>query len=160
VEGERSRLVTLRFPPRAPATSAQANPGTTAAQTAGEPSSASAIVSPAEHHVALGAWVLGGFGVLSLGAGGAFALVTNNDLNGLKASCSPNCSQAATNPGRTHEVITYASLGVGGAALGGALLWALVFPSSSPGHAHALEGLHLEVLPIAGGAMTSVGASY
>jgi hypothetical protein len=141
VEGETSRRVTLRFAP------------STGARSTTTPSSP----KDTAHHVPLGAWVLGGAGILALGGATYFAVAANNDLNGLNATCSPHCSDAATQPGRTDALLFDVFLGAGAVAVAGALVWGLAFPShAAPGGSTA----RIELLPLAGGALTSLRFSY
>jgi hypothetical protein len=142
VAGEKSRLVTLRLPARPAAV--------TAAPTA-------AVAGPSTHHVPVGAWFLGGAGVVSLGVGTAFVLAASNQLSMLRSTCSPNCSSAQTQPGRTDSLLGDILLGAGAAGLGAAIVWALAFPSSSSEAAGAAQ---LQLSPLLGGAMTSVTVRY
>jgi hypothetical protein len=142
-EGETSRVVTLRFSP-------------SGAPVLKDP--AAALESPPRaRHAPVGAWVLGGIGVLALGGATYFGLSANSDLNELKTSCSPHCTDAATQPGRTDATLFYVSLGVGGAVLAGALVWALAFPSHTGTTAWAPR---LQIRPIAGGALSALTISY
>jgi len=128
VEGEASRLVMVRF---------------------GEASRLAPTASPAPpperaRRIPVGAWVLGGLGVAALGGATYFGLAANSQLSDLNASCSPHCTDAQTQPGRTDALVFDVLLGAGAAALGGALVWALAFPST------------VEVTPVARGAMSTV----
>jgi hypothetical protein len=78
------------------------------------------------YHVPAGAWVLGGVGVLGLGSFAVFGSMAKGDLDDLKDSCSPNCSDDDTSSGKTKALIADISLGVGIAGLVGGLTWALV----------------------------------
>jgi hypothetical protein len=137
VEGETSRLIALRLP-------------------AGSPS------APPPHAVAirrvpLGAWILGGVGLVALGGATYFGLSAKSDLDGLDATCSPHCTQAQTQPGRTESLLFDVSLGVGAAAIAGALVWGLALPSHSTTAASAPR---LELRPLTAGALTSLTFSY
>ena len=104
-----------------------------------------------------GAWVLGGVGVALLGGATYFAVAASGDLDALKSSCSPRCTDAQTQPGRTDALFFDVFLGAGAAAVAGAVLWGLAFPS----HANVRTGApRLEVQPVAGGAFTSIRISY
>jgi hypothetical protein len=151
VEGETSRRITLRFP-----ADPSAAPGASVA--AKEPPHAPEPTAQ-RSYVPAGAWVLGGAGILALGAATYFGVAASSDLNNLNATCSPHCSDAQAQPGRTDALFFDVSLVVGGAALAGALVWALAFPShadTSPPAAAA----RLEVSPLPGGAFGAIHISY
>jgi hypothetical protein len=133
VAGDRSRLVTLRFKPERTAAPA-------------------AQPSPSARHVPVGAWILGGAGIVALGTGAAFVVAASSQLDQLKSSCSPHCSSAQTQPGRTDSLAGDILLGAGGAALGAALVWAFVFPSVS---SDTSTGMQVRIAPLLGGAATS-----
>jgi hypothetical protein len=131
IEGEASRLVMLRVGGnvRPPPPDVSSSRGT---------------------RVPLGAWILGGAGVAALGVGTYFGIAAEDQLQDLKSQCSPNCTQARTQPGRTDALAFYALLGGGGAAVGAALVWALAFPS----------GPAVEVQPVARGAVGSLALRF
>jgi hypothetical protein len=134
LEGESSRRVIVRLP---------------AVLGASAPSSS--------RQVPLGAWILGGAGLLALGGATVFGLVAKSDLDGLQSSCSPHCSDAQTQPGRSSALTFDVLLGVGSAAVAGALVWAIAFPARSDDPAASLQ---LVVRPLAGGGLASFGLSY
>lgn len=144
VEGESTRLVTLRFPPAA---------------SAPPPKELSPAIAETgrPRRVPPGAWILGGVGLLALGGATYFGLAANGDLDTLKASCSPHCSDAQTQPGRTDALVFDLLLGAGAAAIVGALVWGLAFPAYA---ARPAAALRFELRPVAGGAITGVTFSY
>jgi hypothetical protein len=144
-EGEASRVVTIRF----------AAPGSVLRGPAASPESA----ARRGRHVPTGAWILGGAGVLLLGGATYFGLSASSDLNQLKGSCSPHCTEASTQPGRTDALFFDLTLGVGAAALAGAIVWALAFPSHSVATATGWSP-RLEIRPVAGGGVVGLTASY
>ena len=154
VEGDASRRVTLRFP--ADATAAAHTPTPAVARSSSEPR-ARTLRIPA------GVWILGGAGVLALGAATYFGLAANAQLNGLQ-SCTPHCLDSQTQTGRTDALLFYVSFGVGGAAVVGALVWALAFPT----HAAPTPSARVDLVPLGGsagaggiaGAMTALTVSY
>jgi hypothetical protein len=116
--GERARLVELSVP------KAESN-------TAHGPAPAPARsldTTPTEHSsvVPLGAWLLGGLGVVGLGSFTFFALRASSDLHSLQNSCSPKCTQDQTHPGRQSALVADVSLGVGVLSLAGGVTWALL----------------------------------
>ncbi len=134
VEGEASRKVALRLP----------------AASAPERAGRSRVI-PA------GAWILGGVGAAALGAATYFGVAASRQLSDLGATCSPRCTDAQTQPGRTDALLFDALLGTGAAAVAGALVWALAFPSTA---AEAASAPRLYVQPVAGGALTALRVSY
>jgi hypothetical protein len=136
VDGDRSRVVVVKL---APAAASERAPGP------GE--------TPSHAAIPLGAWIVGGLGLASLGTSAAFAVVTGNDLSALQHSCSPACTDAQTQNGRTHALLTDVTLGVGLAAVGAAVTWAVLALTSGPGAAQGPESaLRLDLAPAAGGA--------
>jgi hypothetical protein len=147
VEGEGSRRVTLRFPA----------PANAPARTGAPPAALPAESHARARHVPTGAWILGGVGVLALGGATYFAFAAKQQLNDLNGSCSPHCTDAQTQPGRSDALLFDLFLGVGAAAVAGALVWGLAFPSYAIAPASAAR---LEVRPVAGGALTALTLSY
>jgi hypothetical protein len=149
--GETSRVVTLRLPAPASAAAPSAPPAPS------EPASPPARTT----YVPTGAWVMGGAGILALGAATFFGVSANNALNTLDATCSPHCAEAQTDSGRTDAALFYVFVGVGGAAVATALVWGLAFPSHATATASAPR---VEVRPVAalvaGGAVMSLQVSY
>jgi hypothetical protein len=107
--------------------------------------------------VPVGAWILGGAGVAALGASTYFAFAASDQLHRLNSTCSPHCTDAQTQTGRTDALLFEVSLGVGAAAVAGALVWGLAFPERPLAAAWAPR---LEVRPLIGGAVTTLGASF
>jgi hypothetical protein len=103
-----------------------------------------------------GVWVLGGIGVAALATSGVFAFVTESDLSNLRHTCSPTCSDAQMQTGKTHALVTDVALGVGVVALAGAVIWGVVARSGGGGEA----GGGVDVRPVAGGAVVIVGGRY
>jgi hypothetical protein len=151
VDGEKGRLLTIDLPGSA----APAAPGSEASAASGATSSAPAAQGKS---IPLGAWVLGGTGVLALGTSVVFALQTSNDFNTLK-QCSPTCTEAQTAPGRTHASITDVSLGVGAAAVVGAIAWAILGRSDASAKPASGQAT-VDVKPIAGGAFGTVAVRF
>jgi hypothetical protein len=149
VEGDSSRVVTVRLP--APASAV-----------ASAPAPQDATPPPARaHHVPVGAWVLGGAGVLALGTSAFFGISANNQLNTLDATCSPHCAESATNAGRTDALVFDVLLGVGAAAVAGAVIWGLAFPVQAH-TAVSTPRLELRPMPVArgGGVLMSLRLVY
>ena len=88
----------------------------------------------------VGAWILGGVGVLGLGVGVGFAVDASSQRSTVSSagtSCAVVSSAAcgkvldARSALKRDYVIDGAAFGVGGAALGVAILWTLLAPRSS-----------------------------
>lgn len=107
-----------------------------------------------------GAWVLGAVGVAALGASGYFALATWNEIDQLRTQCHSSCTPQQEQTGRTYAALTYVSLGVGAAAVVGAVTWALLSSSNGSGRSGAAWAPVVDVHPVAGGFVTSVAARY
>jgi len=152
VEGDVSRRVTVRFPaePGAAGNAARASVSKSSGGGSPEPP----VRTP---HFPVGAWVLGGVGVASLGAATYFGLAASSQLSNLQKTCSPNCSNSATQTGRTDALVFDITLGVGAAAVVGALVWGFAFPSYSSAPSSAMR---LEVRPLARGAFTALTFVY
>jgi hypothetical protein len=151
VEGETSRIVTLRFPPP---------PGAAPAAEPAPPPAPPPPASRTERRVPTGAWVLGGAGVVVLGVATYFGVAAANQLSTLDGTCSPHCTNAATQTGRTDALAFDVSLGVGIAAVAGAVLWAVAFPSRETVPATARATARFDVKPVAGGAVAGVTFAY
>jgi hypothetical protein len=129
-EGEHERPVTITFP----------------LGTAGDAStpapSATFSAPPATEHatsVPVGAWILGGVSLVSLGVFTYFGVRGANDRVSL--GCDRGCSDASY--GHVNDELTAAdvSLGVGAAALGVALLWWWLSRDSTPSAAGPAVGV-------------------
>ncbi len=103
-----------------------------------------------------GAWVLGGVGVVALGSFVYFGLTAKHDLNQLQGECSPSCSDSQTHPGRTAATVADVSLGVGVAALAGAVTWALLAPHASEKAASA----RVDIVPTSSGGVALFRGSF
>jgi hypothetical protein len=146
VDGDKGHIVTLQLP-----ASASPPEGTVASDTTGSSSSHSSGRIPA------GAWVLGGVSLVAIGSFAYFAVQAGNDLSTLRATCAPACTSSQTSTGRTHALLADVSLGVGIAAAGGAIGWA-IFGRTADGSAKS--GAYLDVRPVAGGAFGTFGFRY
>ncbi len=143
--GEHARLVVVRFEPSAPAPPS--------------PHVASAEPAPDEptHRIPAGVWVLGGAGLAVAGGGVYFIVTAISDRNQLAATCAPNCTNAQTQPGRTDVLVADILFGVGGAAVVGALIWAVAAPDTADVAPPIAKWLpRFDVHPVTGGAMTGL----
>lgn len=167
VDGDKSRVLEITFP-------------SAAVGTAPVPTPASAPASAPSHGIPLGAWIVGGLGVVSLGASLAFFLSAVNDLNGLRSTCSPSCTSAQTQSGRTAAFVSDLTLGGGIAGVGVAVVWAIVSHDGTAGGAASkgpsfsscqgelgtaqtcggVAPFQFDVRPVAGGAVTTFGLRY
>jgi hypothetical protein len=149
VDGDKGRVLTIDL--------ATPGPGQGSAHDAEAPTASSASSAHAGK-VPLGAWVLGGAGIVALGASAYFAEVTN-DLSGLRKTCAPTCTDAQTSTAHTHALITDVALGVGVAAVAGAVAWA-IFGRPDGRETPASAGATVDVRPVAGGAFGMVGLRF
>jgi len=155
VDGERARVLTVHLADGGASSPAAPHPAASPAATATDgsaPEKASGVVIPA------GGWVLGAVSILALGSTAIFYAEAASDFSTLQHTCSPACSDSDTQSFRTHLTVAYVSLGVGIAAAVGAVTWTLLSqPTKSTKSAYVPV---VNVLPIAGGALTTVGLSF
>ncbi|HEX2673750.1 MAG TPA: hypothetical protein VHM25_22885 [Polyangiaceae bacterium] len=106
--------------------------------------------------VPVATWVLGGIGVVGLGAFTYFRLSGVSDYNRMNSEngCSPNCSPDEVDPVRNKFTYSYISLGVGAAALVGAGAFFLANRSSSGNTVQA------GIAPRGDGAMAAVKTTF
>jgi hypothetical protein len=104
-------------------------------------------------------WVVGGMGIAALGTSATFTVLAKNQLDMLHSTCSPNCTSAQTQTGRTDALIAQVSLGVGATAVAGAVLWAVLSGSSKAPQAAGLAPW-VEVDALAGGGIVGIGSTY
>jgi hypothetical protein len=100
-------------------------------------------------------WVLGGVGVVGLGAFGYFAL-RGNGIRGDLDECKPTCSSAEVDRLTTHYALADVSLGVAAVSLGAALVVFLTRPEVA---APAAPRAALRITPARGGAGLSLAGA-
>jgi hypothetical protein len=150
VDGDKSRVVTIRIAePIAPARPPARTP--TAATTPSDTTTSSGIP--------WGVWVVGGLGIAALGTSATFTVLAKNQLDMLRGTCSPNCTSAQTQTGRTDALVADVSLGVGSAAVAVAVLWAVLSGSSKAPQPTGFAPW-VEIGPMAGGGAVGVRATY
>jgi hypothetical protein len=103
-----------------------------------------------------GVWALGGVGIAGLGAFTYFALTAKGEYDDLEGSCSPGCTDSQTQAGRTNALLADISLGVGAAALVGAVTWLIIAKKKKPDESRASIGL----APSRAGATLSISGRY
>ncbi|MGK4001576.1 hypothetical protein WMF31_03050 [Sorangium sp. So ce1036] len=141
-EGEKLRRVSARLTsPAAPGAGAGAP-----REDAGAPSSAGVPILPI---------ALGGVAVAGGVAYAAFGLSARADADHLRATCAPNCTEAAVDAVRAKVVAANIAFGVGVAALGGAVAALLL---RRPDAAAPAAAVH--VVPLPGGAAATLGARF
>jgi hypothetical protein len=150
--GEKDRPVLATFAPppgaAAPGTPAatgspatgSAAPGAgvapSSAPGAGAPTPAADAGAERGRHVPAGAWILGGLGIVAIGAFGYLGWQGKTDADHLRSTCAPGCDPSQVTHVRTELVAADVSLGVGVVSLGAAL-WIAVAGLSRPAHAAA-----------------------
>ncbi len=115
-EGEKNRVIVFSF---VSAPTPGGGPGTT--EYRGEPEGGGGIPTAS--------WVLGGVGVVGIGlfaTFGALGLSEKSDAEDPAAGCAPNCSDEDVSSIRTKFLVADITLGVGLAALGAAVIVAVV----------------------------------
>jgi hypothetical protein len=81
-----------------------------------------------------------------------------NDLRELERSCSPDCSERQRDDGKHKALVADISLGIGIAALGGAVAWTLGSWLAQPTDTPRVVGFSL--VPTRGGAFAAFAARY
>lgn len=85
--------------------------------------------------------LLAGIGVIGLGAFAYFAAVGSSDVDRLRETCAPRCTESAVDRARTKIIVANVSLAVGALALGSAAVVFFVTPSDRGASAPASGGL-------------------
>jgi hypothetical protein len=106
--------------------------------------------------VPVGVWVLGGVGVAGLGAFTYFGITAKGEYDDLENSCSPGCTDAQTETGRRNALLADISLGVGVAALAGAVTWLIIAKKKKPDE----SSTSVNLAPSRAGAVLSVSGRY
>jgi hypothetical protein len=147
--GEKAKVVVLRVPQ--PVVSADA----LAPAMALAPAPHTPGERPPSHGVPAGAWILGGTAIVAFGTTTYLIYDAYRKLDVLKGSagCAPTCSDAQTAPGRAEVLAADVATGLGIAALGSAVAWALLAQLDRP---VATPAAHFGVSPIAGGAFATL----
>jgi hypothetical protein len=149
---EKSRILTLQV------TSKALPEGATAPLP--EPSESPARPSPGAEteptRIPLGAFVVGGVGVVALGSALYFGLSARSDYHALERDCAPRCNPDDADAARRKALVSDVSLGIGVAGVVGGVAWAL-FGSRRGAPAPSTR---LDARPIAGGWLATVSSSY
>lgn len=114
--GEKHRIVEVVLAtPEQLAAAAAATSATTSPQAPPRP-----VIVRRKRPVPLATYLLGGTGVVALGAFGYLRVSGIADYNEMNADCSPTCSPDDVDPIRSKFRLSFVALGVGAAALSGA----------------------------------------
>jgi hypothetical protein len=105
------------------------------------------------------AYVLGGFGALSLGSFAYFGFTGQSDASTLRSSCAPHCSDSSVSNVRTKLLVADISLGVGVVSLGVAG-YLLLFPGNHDDAPAQSARISLDVTPVPGGQVAVVGGRF
>ena len=147
--GEKNRIVSVTF---ATGNDGAAGPAEGAPARAPEQPVAASTSSPP-----IAAYVLGGLGIVALGAAGVMGLLANSDARDLRDTCAPNCNQADVDAIQTRYTIGGVTAGIGGALLVTGVVLFIVHGSGSSRTGSALTrsprspGFPLPLQPVAGG---------
>lgn len=109
------------------------------------------------------AWVLGGVGVVGIGAFATFGILGLSEKGDREApvaegGCAPNCSDDEVSSVRTKLVLADVSLGIGVAALGVATYLFVTSPKDAP--AASPSALRVQGGPTRGGGWASLGGAF
>ncbi len=108
------------------------------------------------------AWVLGGVGVVGLGAAGVFGGLALSEKGDLEATCAPGCSEDQVGAVRTKLLVADVALGVGVVSLGVATV---LFVTAGPDGDEAKEArrpapIRVGITPLAGGAFAGLSGTF
>jgi hypothetical protein len=124
-QGEKNRIILINWPSSKPAAS-----GTGTPPPPDPPPKREQLPTETSGGPPLGTWVLGGVGLVGLGAFATFGLLGKGQRSDLEKSCSPNCSASEVDKVKSKYLIADISLGVGVVSLGiAAVLWLTASPN-------------------------------
>ncbi len=109
--GEKNRLVSVTIATGDDTGAGGAVTTRPGGETSGPPAEAATSSPP------IAAYVLGGLGIVALGAAGVMGLLANSDARDLRSTCAPNCKQSDVDSIQTRYTIGGVTAGVGGALL-------------------------------------------
>jgi hypothetical protein len=131
-EGEKSRLISVKFPPE----------------------EATAGLSSQKRSIPAGVFVFGGLAIAGFAGFTGFYLSSDSDVSHLRSTCAPTCPSSDVDSVRTRLTVSYVSLGVGIASAGFATTWFFFSRGSKK------ESAALSVVPAPGGGSASLRVSY
>jgi hypothetical protein len=145
---EKSRLITLQIAARPLSDSAIAP----------SPESSEPPARPEPARIPLGAFVVGGVGVIALGSALYFGLAAKSDYDRLDRECAPRCNPDDTQAARRKAVVSDVSLGIGVAGVVGGVAWAIL--GSRRSSAAPTATTRLDIQPLADGCFATLSSSY
>lgn len=122
-QGEKNRIVTVTFAKGDDATAAGAPGPASASRGAEEPPRSSPPIA---------AYVVGGIGIVALGAALVVQLGANSDARDLRETCAPRCSQSDVDGIQSRYTVAGVTAGVGGALLITGVVMLLLHRGGSP----------------------------
>jgi hypothetical protein len=157
-EGEKNRELVVTFKTPVPTVAPPQVP-------AKVPGSAEPLPPPAASHgPPVLTYVFGGLAVVAAGGYAYFGIKGKNDVDGLRSSCAPSCSEAQKDNASTELLVANVSFGVGVAALATAVILWIAQPGAATGKASAAAGTSpapaLDVRPLPGGGVASLGGRF
>ena len=163
VEGQKNRLITLEVgkkpdkakePPKEPPPPNE--PPKEPEPKAKEPPPAAPPAPPPSAGAPAGAWILGGVGLISIGAFVGLGLSGRKDVSDLRASCAGACADSVLDTPKRKLLFADISLGVGVVSLGIATVLFLQSPKSNA----PTSGLRVDLVPIASGGLGVLGGRF
>jgi hypothetical protein len=152
---EKGRLLTIQVTSK-PLPEGTSAPTADPAETAARPPPKVGAETTEPTRIPLGALVVGGAGVVALGAGLYLGLTARSEYNRLERECAPRCNPADGDSARQKAVISDVSLGIGAAAVAGGVAWAIL--GSKRGSSASSTGVGAQ--PVAGGWVATFSSSY
>jgi hypothetical protein len=150
-EGEKNRDIVIAFK----------TPGATSAASAPAPPEPVPPKATGSHGPPVLTYVLGGLGVVAAGGYAYFGIKGKSDVDNLRSSCAPGCTQSQKDSASGELLAANVSFGVGAVAIVAAAIVWLAAPGASPaGNAGAGWTPIVDLRPLAGGGIGSFGARF
>jgi hypothetical protein len=111
------------------------------------------------------AYVFGGIGVASFAVGAVLGITGKSDVNNLRSTCAPNCTDSQVTSDKTKLALADTLMGVGIVSVGVAAYFFFTRHSSEPTPAAALPASAryiptFDVKSVPGGGMATLGGSF
>jgi len=113
---------------------------------------------PSGRAIPTASWVLGGVGLLGIGAFGYLGWTARSDVDEMRRSCAPRCDESRVDDARARALFANVSLGVGVLAIGTAT-W-LALRGNAPEAPERTSRVRLVVEPRASGLAAGVSGSF
>jgi hypothetical protein len=153
-QGEKNRILTVTF-----AVGEEADPAKKAAPNDGERDGARQDRDRGQSSLPIAAFIVGGLGLVALGAALYIDLDANADARKLRDTCAPKCDSADVDSIEQRRIIAGVTAAGGGALLIAGVVLLLVHGSGDARTGHA-RGPTLAFTPLSGGALGGAGVTF